>query len=82
MTAPLPGGTAAIRLEQAKRNEELVLAENAQRWSIAKTCPSLDKLCESDVDAVAIITQHWLHGSQAIAALEAAKDVYSAVPAA
>ncbi len=42
--------------------------------------PSLDAICESDVDALVIITQPWLHAPQAIQALQAGKHVYSAVP--
>ncbi|MHA6618063.1 Gfo/Idh/MocA family oxidoreductase [Pseudonocardia sp. DLS-67] len=34
----------------------------------------------SDVDAVAIFTQRWTHGPLVVAALEAGKHVYSAVP--
>lgn len=34
----------------------------------------------SDVDAVVLITQPWLHAAQAVEALEAGKHVYSAVP--
>ncbi|HLH81259.1 MAG TPA: Gfo/Idh/MocA family oxidoreductase [Chthonomonas sp.] len=41
---------------------------------------SLEALCNSDVDAVAIFTQHWLHAPQAIFAMERGKHVYSAVP--
>ena len=41
---------------------------------------SLDDLCKADCDAVAIITQPWLHAPQAIQAMEAGKHVYSAVP--
>ena len=37
-------------------------------------------MLESDVDAVAIFTQRWLHGEMAIRALEAGKHVYSTVP--
>ncbi|MBN1250337.1 MAG: Gfo/Idh/MocA family oxidoreductase [Anaerolineae bacterium] len=42
--------------------------------------PSLDAICESDLDALVIITQPWLHAPQAIQAMEAGKHVYSAVP--
>jgi predicted dehydrogenase len=56
------------------------LARNAVKHGIPATCPSLDVLCETDVDAVAIITQPWLHVPQAIQALRAGKHVYSAVP--
>lgn len=41
---------------------------------------SVEELLASDVDAVAIFTQRWTHGRIAVAALEAGKHVYSAVP--
>jgi predicted dehydrogenase len=41
---------------------------------------SLDAICQSDLDALAIITQPWLHAPQCIQAMEAGKHVYSAVP--
>jgi len=50
-------------------------------FGLPRTAPSLDALLETDVDAVAIITQNWLHAPQATQALRAGKDVYSAVPA-
>lgn len=52
----------------------------AARFQIGDTIPSLDGLCESAVDAVCLFTQNWLHGPQAVQALEAGKHVYSAVP--
>ena len=58
------------------------LKEKSDRFDIPDTCPSLDELCESDVDAIAIITQHHLHGPQAVQALRSGKHVYSAVPSA
>jgi len=39
-----------------------------------------EDLLKSDVDAVAIFTQPWLHAPQAVHALETGKHVYSAVP--
>jgi len=39
-----------------------------------------DALCSPEVDAVAIFTQRHLHGPMAVAAMEAGKHVYSAVP--
>ncbi len=68
--------------------EDVVLADinaeklkaKAEQFEIQHTLPSLEALCESDVDAIAIFTQHWLHGPQAVQALRAGKDVYSAVP--
>jgi predicted dehydrogenase len=41
---------------------------------------SLDEICKSDLDALVIITQPWLHAPQCIRALESGKHVYSAVP--
>ena len=69
---------------------EVVLAELlpdrrrmiAERFGIRRAVGSLDELLATDVDAVAIFTQRWMHAPQAIAALRAGKHVYSAVPAA
>ena len=41
---------------------------------------SLDEILKSDLDALVVITQPWLHAPQCIAAMEAGKHVYSAVP--
>lgn len=41
---------------------------------------SLDDICASDLDALVIITQPWLHAAQAVQAMEAGKHAYSAVP--
>lgn len=57
------------------------LQQNAEKHGIAQTSPSLDHLCTTNVDAIAIFTQNWLHGPQAVQALNAGKHVYSAVPA-
>jgi predicted dehydrogenase len=56
------------------------LAAVAQRHQIAETYPSLDAICRSGLQALALFTQHWLHAPQAIQAMEAGKHVYSAVP--
>jgi predicted dehydrogenase len=56
------------------------LAAAATKYGVRRTLPSLDAACESEVDGVAIITQPWLHGKQALQALRAGKHVYSAVP--
>jgi len=42
--------------------------------------PSLDAICRADLDALVIITQHWLHAPQCVQAMQAGKHVYSAVP--
>jgi len=41
---------------------------------------SLDDICRSDLDALVIITQPWLHAPQCLQGMEAGKHVYSAVP--
>jgi len=41
---------------------------------------SLDEISKADFDALAIITQPWLHAPQCLKALESGKHVYSAVP--
>jgi len=56
------------------------LAQNTAKHGIAKTSPSFDELLATDVDAVAVMTQNWMHGPQAVRALRAGKHVYSAVP--
>ncbi len=58
------------------------LAAKCAKFGIEDHCASLDELCEMDVDAIVIITQHHLHGPQAVKALKAGKHVYSAVPSA
>lgn len=44
------------------------------------TYDSLEAICKSDVDALVIITQPWLHAPQCLQAMESGKHVYSAVP--
>jgi len=58
------------------------LSEKCRMFGIEDRCSSLDELCASDVDAIAIITQHHLHGPQAVQVLRSGKHVYSAVPSA
>ena len=58
------------------------LRAKSEKFSIARTCPSLDELCQTDVDAIAIFSQNRKHGPQAVQALHAGKHVYSAVPSA
>ena len=73
---PAVGELTLCDLDAAK------LREKSERFGVPRTSPSLDELCRSDVDAIAIITQHHLHGPQAVQALRAGKHVYSAVPSA
>lgn len=56
------------------------LAEMAGQYGVAVTYSSYEDLLGSDVDAVAVFTQRWLHGPMVIAALEAGKHLYSTVP--
>ena len=58
------------------------LEEKARRFEIPDTCPSLDELCQLDIDAIVLFTQHHIHCPQAIQALRSGKHVYSAVPSA
>ncbi len=58
------------------------LSAAAAELGIARTFASYPAMLASDVDAVAVITQHWMHAPQAIQALRAGKDAYSAVPTA
>lgn len=56
------------------------LARSAERFEIRDTSSSLDDLCRIDVDSVCLFTQNWLHGPQAVEAMNVGKHVYSAVP--
>ncbi|MCD6520863.1 MAG: Gfo/Idh/MocA family oxidoreductase, partial [Anaerolineae bacterium] len=56
------------------------VAEIAKKFAIEECYSSLDEVCKSDIEAVVIITQPWLHFAQVMQALEAGKHVYSAVP--
>lgn len=51
-----------------------------RRFGIRRAFTDYDELLASDVDAVAIFTQRWLHGPMTIQALQRGKHVYSAVP--
>ena len=51
------------------------LRSKAAKFGVPQTCASLDELCRLDVDAIAIFTQNWLHGPQAVRALRAGKHV-------
>ncbi len=73
---PLVEEVSLAEIDPARR------AEQAARFGVERTYDSLDALCDSDVDAVALFTQRWLHGPQAVQALRAGKRVYSAVPTA
>lgn len=60
---------------QPERAEEL-----ARQIPGSTTVESFEEMLASDVDAVAIFTQRWTHAPFVLAALDAGKHVYSAVP--
>jgi len=55
-------------------------AELVEREGLDGVADSFDELLASDVDAIALFTQRWTHGPLVVAALNAGKHVYSAVP--
>jgi len=52
----------------------------SKKFRITETYTNFNDICNSDLDALAIITQPWLHAPQVIHALKCGKHVYSAVP--
>jgi len=48
--------------------------------SVNGSYATFEQMLESDVDAVGIFTQRWMHGPMVVQALRAGKHVYSAVP--
>jgi len=54
--------------------------ENLERAGLTEGYTSLDDICATDLDAVAIMTQPWLHAPQAIQVMESGKHAWSAVP--
>ena len=71
-----PGTIDVVLAELDPQRREQVAA----RFGVTRTMASLEELCASDVDAIAIFTQRWTHGPMAAQALAAGKHVYSAVP--
>lgn len=71
---PLVKRLALCDLDQTK------LSSISKQFKISETYANLDDICNSDLDALVIITQPWLHAPQVIQAMEAGKHVYSAVP--
>ncbi len=58
-----------------ERRQELVA-----RFGVTRSVPSLEELCSTDVDAIALFTNRHLHGNHTLLALQAGKHVYCAVP--
>ncbi len=66
---------------EPERIEAFAKRESWQdKFSTSDAYTSLDEICRSDLDALAIMTQPWLHAPQCIQAMESGKHVYSAVP--
>lgn len=56
------------------------LGQAAKEFAVGECYDGLEGLLRSDLQAVVLITQPWLHQEQALAVLRAGKHVYSAVP--
>lgn len=54
--------------------------QNKKKFNRSDVYESLDDILKTDIDALVIITQPWLHAEQAVKAMKAGKHVYSAVP--
>lgn len=77
---PLVDRIALCDLEADRIQPYLERADWQDKLSPRDVFTSLDDLCRSDVDAIVLITQPWLHAPQAVRVLESGKHVYSAVP--
>ena len=53
--------------------QKLVTA--SEKFGISECYDSLEAVLASDIEAVVIITQHWMHAKQAMQALKAGKHV-------
>lgn len=56
------------------------LASASKEFQIVETYSSLDEICRTDLDALVIMTQHWMHAPQVVQTMKAGKHAYSAVP--
>ena len=77
---PLVDKFALCDCEQSKIKAQLDDPFIKTKVSPSDCYETLDEMCKADLDAIAIITQPWLHAPQAIKVLESGKSVYSAVP--
>lgn len=50
------------------------------KFNVKDGYSTLDEICNSDLDALVIFTQPWLHAPQCIQAMNSGKHVFSAVP--
>ena len=77
---PLVDSIALCDAEESKLQKFVEHPVTAKKLDKNCVFTSFDDICQSDCDALAIITQPSLHAPQCIQAMESGKDVYSAVP--
>ncbi|MGI6356453.1 MAG: Gfo/Idh/MocA family oxidoreductase [Lentisphaerae bacterium] len=78
---PLVDKVALCDCEADKIKKILADPYMASKVSPRDCYATLDEICKVDeLDAVAIITQPWLHAPQCLQVMESGKSVYSAVP--
>ena len=66
---------------EPERMEKFAKKESwADKFDRKDMYDSFDDICASDLDALVVITQPWLHAPQCVKAMESGKHVYSAVP--
>jgi len=80
MSHPLVDRIGLCDLEPERMDAFARKSSWAHKFSPRDAYGSLDEICRSDLDALVIITQHWLHAPQCVRAMQAGKHVYSAVP--
>ena len=54
--------------------------KNLECFGLTEGYESIDEICKTDLDAIAVMTQPWLHAPQCIQVMESGKHVWSAVP--
>ncbi len=77
---PLVDRVALCDLEPERMRPYVEKESWKSKLRVSDVYGNLDDIVKSDVDALVIITQPWLHAPQAVKALEHGKSVYSAVP--
>ena len=77
---PLVDRIALCDREPEKMKKFLDMPSLRDKLNPKDVYSSLDEILDTDLDALVIITQHWLHAPQAIKAMEAGKHAYTAVP--
>ena len=77
---PLVDAVALCDAEEDRVQDQYEKLKSSGKISEKDLTTSFDEICKSDCDALAIITQPWLHAPQCIQAMESGKTVYSAVP--